>query len=59
MIFLLKIMELKVYFNSKSEKPIFCRCIQTNDAVSLDYSLLLRSMKLLFGPDCIVIFEIH
>lgn len=52
-------MEIKVYLNSKVEKPIYCRCIQTNDAVSLDYSLLLRAMKLLYGPDCIVTFEIH
>ena len=44
--------------NLKCDKPVFVRQIITNDAISVDYSCLLRSMKIMFGPDCVVEFKI-
>lgn len=50
-------MEIKVYLNGKSEKPVFCRIVPISDAVIFDFVTCLRAMKSLFGDDCIVIFR--
>lgn len=51
-------MEIKVFINQNAEKPIFCRIIHLNDGISMDYSLLIRSMRILFGNDCVVTFKV-
>ena len=51
-------MEIKVFLNLNSEKPVFVRQVITNDAVTVDYACLLRSMRILFGSDCVVEFKI-
>ena len=51
-------MEIKVYLSLKSDKPVFVRQIITNDAVTVDYACLLRSMRILFGTECVVEFKI-
>ena len=51
-------MEIKVFLNLKCDKPCFVRHVITNDAVTVDYACLLRSMRILFGPDCVVEFKI-
>lgn len=49
-------MRLKVFMPSGS-KPVYERIINMDASVSLDFNLLLRAMKLLYGEKCIVIFE--
>lgn len=51
-------MKIKVYLNPNCDEPIFVRQVISNDAFSVDYSCLLRSMKIMFGPDCVVEFKI-
>ena len=51
-------MEIKVFLNLKSDKPVFVRQVITNDALTVDYACLLRSMRILFGADCVVEFKI-
>ena len=51
-------MEIKVYLNNSCEKPTFCRIVNTIDGVDIDYTLLLRAMRILFGTECIVEFKI-
>lgn len=48
---------MKVFLNSNSSAPVFCRIIEATPDVEIDFNLLLRSMRLLFGSHCIVIFE--
>ena len=52
-------MEIKVFLSRSSEKPVFCRIIQTVDGLDIDYSLLLRSMRILYGNECLVEFKIY
>lgn len=49
-------MRLKVCMSNGS-KPVYERIINMDVSVSLDFNLLLRAMKLLYGEKCIVIFE--
>lgn len=50
-------MEIKVFMNGKSEKPVFVRIVPIADALLFDFNNCLRTMKSLFGEDCIVIFK--
>lgn len=50
-------MEIKVYLNGKSEKPVFVRIVPIADAVLFDFNNCLRTMKSLFGEDCITVFR--
>lgn len=52
-------MELKVYLNSSSTKPVFQRIVTTPDGLDVDYSGLIKSMRQLFGNECIVEFKIY
>lgn len=51
-------MEIKVYLNRKADKPVFCRIVPTNDALSIDYQTLARAMYILFGNDCVIEFRL-
>ena len=51
-------MEIKVFLNANAEKPCYVRLIQMVDGVEIDFSLLLRAMRILYGTDCIVEFKI-
>lgn len=49
-------MRLKVLM-AYDAKPIYERILSLDSAVTLDFNLLLRAMKVLYGEKCIVIFE--
>lgn len=49
-------MRLKVCMSIDS-KPVYERILNLDASVSLDFNLLLRAMKVLYGDKCIVIFE--
>ena len=51
-------MEIKVYLNKKADKPVFCRIVPTNDALSLDYNCIGRALRIMFGSDCIIEFTL-
>lgn len=38
-------------------KPVYERILNGDASVSMDFNLLLRAMKILYGNNCIVIFE--
>lgn len=46
-------MEIKVFLHN-SKTPVFARIIQTNNAIDLDYSCLLRALKIMFGNDILI-----
>lgn len=51
-------MEIKVYLTRQCDKPVFCRIVPYNSSVEMEFNLLLRSMRILFGSDCVVDFRI-
>lgn len=51
-------MEIKVFLNRNAEKPCFARIIPFNSSVTVEFNLLLRSMRILFGDDCVVQFNV-
>ena len=51
-------MEIKVYISRQSERPTFCRIIQFSASVEFDFNLILRSMRILYGQDCVVEFKV-
>lgn len=46
-----------MFLNSKSEKPSFCRIVQLDSSVEFDFSVVLRSMRILYGSSCVVEFK--
>ena len=50
---------MKVYLSREAEKPCFCRILQTVDGLDIDYTLILRCMRLFYGNNCIVEFKIY
>ena len=54
-------MELKVYLSFKdyqNRKSVFCKRVDVTEGVTVDFGLLLRSMRVLYGSTCIVEFLI-
>lgn len=54
-------MEIKVYFSYsayQNRKTCFCKLIDVKPGLEIDFGLLLRSMRALFGHACIVEFLI-
>ena len=51
-------MEIKVFLTRKSERPVFCRIIDYNDSIKLDFQKLIEVFKILFGSDCVVCFNV-
>lgn len=52
------LMEIKVFINRTAERPCFCRIVNYNSCVEFDFNLVLRSMRILYGSDCIVEFKV-
>lgn len=50
-------MQIKVFLNQQSTKPVYERIVPCNNSVEFDFSTVLRSMKILYGSDCIVEFK--
>ena len=51
-------MEIKVFINRDAERPCFCRILNFTSSVEFDFNLILRSMRILYGSDCIVYFKV-
>lgn len=54
-------MELKVYLSLSAysnRKSCYCKRIETEPGLEIDFGLLLRSMRVLYGRSCIVEFLI-
>lgn len=51
-------MEIKVFLNRKSEHPCFARIVEYNQTLEFDFNLVLCSMRILYGQDCIVEFKV-
>ena len=54
-------MEIKVYLSLSAysnRKSCFCKRIETEPGLEIDFGLLLRSMRVLYGRGCIVEFLI-
>ena len=51
-------MEIKVFINRNAERPCFSRIVNYNSCVEFDFNLVLRSMRILYGSDCIVEFKV-
>lgn len=54
-------MEIKVYLSLsayQNRKTFFCKRIDVSSGVQVDFGLLLRAMRVLFGESCIVEFLI-
>lgn len=52
-------MEVRVYSNMvafNNNKAIFVRSIPVCDGLSVDYTSVLKVMRMLFGDGCIVVF---
>lgn len=51
-------MEIKVFLNRQADKPCYQRIVSQNSAVTQDFNLLLQSMRILYGPQCVVHFVV-
>lgn len=51
-------MQIQVFLTSKSSKPVYERIIEVDDSLRFDYSCIVRSMKLLYGLECIIQFTV-
>lgn len=54
-------MEIKVYLSLsayQNRKTCFCKRIDVEPGLEIDFGLLLRSMRVLYGHNCIVEFLI-
>ena len=50
-------MEIKVYLSLTSKSPVFVRQVLCDRSLDIDFNLLLKSMKILFGENCVVEFR--
>lgn len=51
-------MEIKVFLNRQSDRPCFARIVDFNQILEFDFNLILRSMRILYGQDCIIEFKV-
>ena len=51
-------MEIKVFLNRKADKPVFCRIVEYNDSIRVDFQKLIEVFKVLFGSECVVCFNV-
>lgn len=51
-------MEIKVYLNIKAERPCFVRLVPFNSSVEMDFNLLLKAFRLLYGDSAVVEFKV-
>lgn len=51
-------MEIKVFLTRKADKPVFCRIIEYNDSIRIDFQKLIEVLKILFGSECVVCFNV-
>lgn len=47
-----------MFLNRRSERTCFVRFVEFNKTLEFDFNLVLRSMRILFGQDCIVVFKV-
>lgn len=53
--------EVSVYLTLdlfREGKFLYKRCVSVSDSTSFDYSLIERSMRLLYGKKCVITFSI-
>ena len=52
-------MEITVYLNHEaysSHKPLYAARMVVSDSVEIDFTTILRALRLIYGSSCIVIF---
>ena len=52
-------MEIKVFLNRSSDKPVFMRLVSFNESIEIDTNQILKVMRVLFGSECVVQFNFY
>ena len=58
----MSILQIQVYLNHDAKaagKRLFERIVEFSDAVSIDYSSIIKVLRFFFGPKSIVSFNIY
>ena len=52
-------MEIKVFINRSTDKPVFMRLVPFNESIEIDTNQILKVMRVLFGSECVVQFNFY